>query len=111
MDGLPVVYEREFAFVKNRFLATRAIVTFEESFKARAAPLWNTHNIGPQIGSHWANTFGQQPVAENGTRCMKTPPADLLVWFAPHPDCRLQVLDRMETDPRAEACPNQVRYN
>ena len=28
MDGLPVVYEREFVFAKNRFLATREIVTF-----------------------------------------------------------------------------------
>ena len=109
-DGLPVVYEREFVFVKNRFLATREIVTFGESFKARVAPLWNTHNIGPQLGSHWANTFIHQPVAENGTRSMKAPPADLLVWFAPRADCRLQVVDRLQDDPRAEACPNQVRY-
>ena len=62
MDGLPVVYEREFIFVKNRFLATRETVTFEESFKARVAPLWNTHNIGPQIGRHWANTFIHAPI-------------------------------------------------
>ncbi|UCD53120.1 MAG: hypothetical protein JSW27_10845, partial [Phycisphaerales bacterium] len=110
MDGLPVVYEREFVFVKNRFLATREIVTFEESFKARVAPVWNTHNIGPQIGAHWANTFIHQPVGDNGTRSMKTPPADLLVWFAPRADCRLQVVDRLENDPRAEACPNQIRY-
>ena len=48
MDGLPVVYEREFVFAKNRFLATREIVTFEESFEARLAPLWNTHNVGPK---------------------------------------------------------------
>jgi len=30
-EGLPVVYEREFVFVKNRFLATREIVTFEKA--------------------------------------------------------------------------------
>ena len=110
MDGLPVVYEREFVFAKNRFLATREIVTFEESFKARLAPLWNTHNVGPQIGSHWANTFIHQPVANNGTRSMKSPPLDLLVWFAPRKDCELKVIDRLIDDPRAEACPNQVRY-
>ena len=110
MDGLPVVYEREFVFAKNRFLATREIVTFEESFKARLAPLWNTHNVGPQIGSHWANTFIHQPVANNGTRSMKSPPVDLLVWFAPRKDCELKVIDRLIDDPRAEACPNQVRY-
>ena len=110
MDGLPVVYVREFIFAKNRFLATREIVTFEESFKARLAPLWNTHNVGPQIGSHWANTFIHQPIANNGTRSMKSPPVDLLVWFAPREDCELQVIDRLKEDPRAEACPNQVRY-
>jgi len=110
MDGLPVLYEREFVFVKNRFLATRELVTFEESFRARVAPLWNTHNIGPQLGRHWANTFIHQPVAENGTRSVKCPPVDLLVWFAPRADCRLQVVDRLIEDPRAEACPNQVRY-
>ena len=110
MDGLPVIYQREFIFAKNRFLATREIITFEESFEARLAPLWNTHNVGPQIGSHWANTFIHQPVANNGTRSMKSPPVDLLVWFAPRKDCELKVIDRLIDDPRAEACPNQVRY-
>lgn len=98
------------SIAKNRFLATREIVTFEESFEARVAPLWNTQNIGPQLGEHWANTFVHQPVADNGTRSMKSPPVDLLVWFAPRDDCRLQVIDRLIEDPRAEACPNQVRY-
>lgn len=110
MDGLPVRYEREFVFAKNRFLATRERVTFEESFHARVAPLWNTHNVGPQLGRHWANTFIHQPVADNGTRSARTPPVDLLVWFAPRADGRLQVVDRLLEDPRAEACPNQVRY-
>ena len=62
MDGLPVVYERELVFAKNRFLATREIVEFKESFPTRVAPTWNTHNIGAQIGNHWANTFIHQPV-------------------------------------------------
>ena len=74
------------------------------------APLCNAHNIGPQVGDHCANTVIHQPVAENGTRSAKTPPVDLLVWFAPRPDCRLEVVDRLMDDPRAEACPNQVRY-
>ncbi|MHC4535544.1 MAG: hypothetical protein ACYS6K_16455 [Planctomycetota bacterium] len=110
VDGLPVVYEREFVFVKNRFLATREIVTFEEGFHARIAPLWNTHNIGPQIGDHWANTFISAPIGDNGNRSMKTPPVDLLVWFAPRRDCRLQVVDRFISDPRSRDCPTQLRY-
>jgi hypothetical protein len=109
-DGLPVIYEREFVFAKNRFLATREIVTFEESFRARVAPLWNTRNVGPQVGSHWANTFMGTLVGSNGMVEMKAPPADLLVWFAPRRDCRLQVVDRLAEDPRALACPSQVRY-
>jgi len=110
MDGLPVCYEREFVFVKNRFLATREIVTFQESFHARVAPLWNTQNTGPQMGAHWANTFISAPVGANGRTMMKTPPVDLLVWFAPRDDCRLQVVDRFALDPRSADCPAQLRY-
>ena len=109
-DGLPVVYERQFVFAKNRFLATRETVTFEDRFRARVAPLWNTQNTGPQIGAHWANTFMSAPIDGNGRFSMRTPPVDLLVWFAPQKDCRLQVVDLFMTDPRAADCPAQLRY-
>jgi hypothetical protein len=110
VDGLPVVYDREFVFVKNRFLATRETITFEEPFRARVSPLWNTRNIGPQVGEHWANTFMGTLVASNGQVEMDAPPVDLLVWFAPRPDCRLQVVDRLQEDARAIACGAQLRY-
>lgn len=110
VDGLPATYEREFVFVKNRFLATRETVAFEESFKARVAPVWNTRNIGPQVGPHWANTFMGKLAASNGQVEMDAPPVDLLVWFAPRPDCRLQVVDRLAEDARAAACGAQLRY-
>lgn len=110
VDGLPAVYDREFVFAKNRFLATRETLTFEESFQARVAPLWNTRNVGDQIGPHWANTFMGSLVASNGQVEMQAPPADLLVWFAPREDCRLQVIDLLAQDARTLACPAQVRY-
>lgn len=110
VDGMPAVYGREFVFVKNRFLATRETITFEESFKARVSPLWNTRNIGPQVGAHWANTFMGRLVASNGQVEMESPPVDLLIWFAPRPDCRLEVVDRLVEDARAIACSAQVRY-
>jgi hypothetical protein len=110
MNGLPVTYERAFVFVKNGFLVTREIVTFEESFPARVGPLWNTQNIGPQVGDHWANTFISAPVGDNGRRSCPTPPVDLLVWFAPKASCQLQAIDRFAQDPRTVACPNQLRY-
>ncbi|HIG29292.1 MAG TPA: hypothetical protein EYQ50_16480 [Verrucomicrobiales bacterium] len=109
-DALPIIYEREFIFVKNRFLVSREMVTFEESFHARVTPLWNTQNIGPQLGDHWANTFMSAPAVNNGQASAKTPPVDLLVWFAPQPDCRLQVVDRMTLDMRTTDCPAQLRY-
>ena len=109
-EGLPVRYIREFVFAKNRFLATRETAVFEEGFPARLVALWNTQNVGPQIGAHWANTFMGAPIASNGKISMKTPPADLLVYFAPQPGWRMQVVDRTWDDPRTEACPAQVRY-
>ena len=109
-DGLPVRVEREFLMVRNRFLASREVLEFLEPFEARVAALWNTQNIGPQIGAHWANTFLSHPVGDNGGTSRPTPPVDLLVWFAPHPDRTLRTIDRTVDDPRAEACPNQVRH-
>ena len=50
--------------------------------------VFNHRNVGPFIGTHWANTFLNAPVASNGQVAMKTPPADLLVYFVPEPDWR-----------------------
>ena len=110
VDGLPVIYEREFIFVKNRFLVSREIVNFEEEFQARISSLWNTQNIGPQIGAHWANTFLSAPIGGNGRFSMKSPAVDLLVWFAPRSDRQLQIIDRLSVDPRTSDCPAQLRY-
>ena len=110
VDGLPVIYEREFIFVKNRFLVSREIVNFEEEFQARISSLWNTQNIGPQIGAHWANTFLSAPIGGNGRFSMKSPAVDLLVWFAPRSDRQLQIIDRLSVDPRTSDCPTQLRY-
>ena len=109
-EGLPVRVVQEYVFVRNRFLVRRETVEFEEPFHARVASLWNTQNVGPFIGTRWANTFLDAPVASNGQIAMNTPPADLLVYFAPQPGWRLQVVDRTVEDPRTEVCPAQVRY-
>ena len=109
-EGLPVRVIQEYVLVKNRFLVRRETIEFEEPFHARVASLWNTQNIGPFIGTHWANTFLNAPVASNGRVTMNTPPADLLVYYAPQPNWRLQVVDRTAEDPRTEVCPAQLRY-
>ncbi len=108
--GLPVRFEREFILIKDLCLVSRETVVFEEAFPAIVGPTWNTQNIGPQVGAHWANTYMTAPIASNGAVALRTPPADLLVWFAPRPDCRLQVIDRRDDDPRTEVAPYQMRY-
>ncbi|MGA1014556.1 MAG: hypothetical protein ACO3VS_05385 [Limisphaerales bacterium] len=110
MDGLPVTYSREFIFVKNQYLATREILHFEETFQVQAGPIWNTQNIGPQIGDHWANTFMGAAAGGNGTYDVPLPASDLLVWFAPREDCQLQLVSRFEEDPRTRGVPVQLRY-
>lgn len=109
-EGLPVHVTREFMFVHNQFLVSRELATFEEPFETSISALWNTQNIGPQIGNHWANTFMTAPVASNGRVPMLCPTADLLVYFAPQPGWHMQVVDRTAEDPRTEVCPAQVRY-
>lgn len=121
-DGLPVVYEREFVFAKNRFLATREIVTFEERFHARAYPIWNTQAVRPERGGTWANVYMDQLTTDNGQLKLPRFPGDLLVWFAPQAGCRFEVIDRAKDDPfstpdpkagnnpHIEVAPKQVRY-
>jgi hypothetical protein len=110
-EALPVKVTREFVFVKNRFLVVRDVAAFEEDFRARLGPVWNTQNIGPQVGEHFANTFFSQV---RGGGSLENPlnavPYDLLVWHAPKPDRRLQIIDRTERDPRTGPVPAQLRY-
>ncbi|MHB9132838.1 MAG: hypothetical protein ACYDBB_17350 [Armatimonadota bacterium] len=108
--GFPVVYTREFVFIKNRFLLARDIAHFEEGFLARLSSVYNTQNVGPQLGKHWANTYFDELHAASFPQSIKNPPYDLLVYFAPRPDCRLQVIDRTTSDPRAYDAPAQLRY-
>lgn len=93
----------------------RDIPEFQEDFLTEVGPIWNTQNVGPQIGATWANTFFTAPMAHNTS--LHTPPQDLLVYFTPQPGCRLQVIDRTATDPREWArrntrgMPMQLRYS
>ncbi len=107
-QGFPVTYTREFLFLKNRFLVTRDLPLFEEGFLAQVAPIYNTQNVGPQLGENYANTFFDAP--RQSSADLLNPPVDLLVWFAPRENCRLQVVDRTAIDVRAMDVPVQVRY-
>jgi len=110
-NGFPVDYRRELAFIKNRFLVSREIVRFREGFLTQLAAVYNSQNVGPQIGSHWANTYFDELRGASFPQPLRNPTYDLLVWFAPRPDCRLRVVDRTATDPRAQDVPAQVQYH
>ena len=107
-QGYPVKLTRELAFIKNRFLVVRDVPEFEEGFLARVGPVFNSENVGPQVGDHWANTFMAAPKYLNYP--LKNPAWDLLVYFAPQPGCRMEVVDRTAADPRTSYVPAQVRY-
>lgn len=107
-QGYPVKATRQIAFIKNRFIVVRDIAEFEEGFLAEIGPVFNSENIGPQIGPHWANTFIKSPKYLNYP--LKNPPYDLLVYFVPQPSCVMQVVDRTAVDPRTSYVPGQVRY-
>lgn len=109
-NGFPVKYTRDFLFLKNRYLVSRELVEFEEGFLAEVAPVFNTQNIGPQVGPHWANTFYNRPWAWYWPQPLKNPSYDLWVYFSPRPDCRLQVVDRSTIDPNMRSVPAQLRY-
>lgn len=108
--GFPVVYHREFAFIKNRFLVARDIMEFEEGFLARVASTIKTQNVGPQVGTHWANTYFDEIHTASFPQPINNPPWDLLVWFAPQPGRKLQIVDLTSFDPRAYDAPAQLRY-
>lgn len=107
-QGYPVKAIRQIAFIKNRFIVVRDIAEFEEGFLAEIGPVFNSENIGPQIGPHWTNTFIKSPKYLNYP--LKNPPYDLLVYFVPQPGCTMQVVDRTAADPRTSYVPGQVRY-
>lgn len=109
-DGFPVTYTRDFLFIKNRFLVARDTALFEEGFLAQVASLYNTQNVGPQVGTHWANTFFDELRTASFPQPIKNPPYDLLVYFVPRPGYRMEVVDRTAVDPRAYSLPAQLRY-
>jgi len=107
-QGFPVTHTRELAFIKNRLLVVRDVAAFEAAFEADVAVVFNTQNVGPAVGPHWANTFMSEPLASR--TALRNPPVDLLVYFTPRPACRLRIVDRTAADPRTAPVPAQLRY-
>ncbi len=90
--GYQVEQAREIMFVKNRWALVRDSSTFQESFRTRLGPVWNTQKI-TAAGRNWLNCY-----FENGP---SLPPAyylnprvDLVVYHSPQNDRQLTSAER-----------------
>ena len=106
--GYNATHEREILFVKNRFVLVRDATTFDDRFRARVGPIWNTQNVGEPRGGNWLNTWFSGHHFQK-TRLYQTPPWDLLIWHAPRADRQLQVAPA-EDNPQSGAPMLATRY-
>lgn len=106
-NGFPMSVQREFFFIKNRFVLIRDTAIAHQAFAARLGPGWATQNVGPHIGASWANTYFGAPMALG--RKLHNPPMDLLIYHAPQPGRRLQIVDET-ADVRRLTMPFTLRY-
>jgi len=112
--GWPIDEERQFLFGKHRFLVFKDTVTFKQDWMCRIGPCWQTQQVGPQVGTHWANTYVEQVFFTGlglgrGCHRWKQPAWDLLVYHPPKDDCQLEIVNRY-TDQPFRMLPVRLRY-
>ncbi|OPZ85127.1 MAG: hypothetical protein BWY76_01544 [bacterium ADurb.Bin429] len=108
LTGFKMTHDREFFFIKNRFVVVRDISTFAETFLARLGPTWRTQRVS-NAGAHWANTYLAAPMAVENVR-LKSPAYDLLVYHAPKGGARLCVIQDGKPGANYAYAPIQERY-
>jgi hypothetical protein len=96
--GFRATQQREFLFVKNRFVLVRDETRFDDRFRASVGPAWNTQHVGQPRGDHWLNTWFTAHFFED-KRLFDVPPWDLLIWYAPRPGAGLEVGEPAEKSP------------
>ncbi len=88
--GYQATHDREFLFVKNRFVLVRDETTFGEAFRASVGPTWNTQRVGERRGENWLNTWFEGHYFQ-AARLYDVPPWDLLIFHGPKAGARLEV--------------------
>jgi len=108
LTGFPMTNTRQFVFVKNRFVVVKDVARFRDRFLAGVGPVWRTQRISAR-GEHWANTYLAAPLAAERT-ALRQRPFDLLVYHAPRPDCRLEIVQTASADKPYACAPLRTRY-
>jgi hypothetical protein len=106
--GYQATQDREFLFVKNRFVLVRDETVFHDRFRARVGPIWNTQHVGDVRGDNWLNTWFSEFHFQQA-RLYDAPPYDLLIYHAPQPG-RTLVLTQEEPDPTSPRRLTSTRF-
>ena len=106
--GFPMTHRRELFFVKNRFVVVRDVAEFRERFVARVGPTWKTQRVSA-TGGHWLNTYMAAPLAAENIR-LSSLACDLLIYHAPKPDARLEIVAKGKLGDPYAYVPLRTRY-
>lgn len=89
--GYRAAQEREILFVKNRFVLIRDETAFDDAFRAKIGPVWNTGRVGTPQGANWVNTWFAGHYFQKA-KLYDVPPRDLLVWHSPRPERKIEII-------------------
>jgi len=88
--GYEATHQREFLFVKNRFVVMRDETAFDEGFRASVGPTWNTQHVGEPRGDNWLNTWFDGHYFQ-AAKLYDVPPWDLLLVYGPKAGAKFEV--------------------
>jgi len=113
-QGWPLSEERQFLFVRDRFLVLKDVATFTHTWKCRVGPCWQAQQVGPEVGPNWFDThikylFLSGGGVGNGVMRWKQPTRNLLVFHPPQADCKLEMVNRFEQQ-KWRVMPVRLRY-
>jgi len=111
---LPLDEERQFLFLRDRFLLLKDVVTFTDNWTCRIGPCWQTQQID-QVGKNWANTYIDYLFVSGmnvgaGIHRWKQSTRDLLVFHPPQKECALELVNRRTAKPSANQSADAITW-
>lgn len=106
--GYEATHQREFLFIKNRFVVVRDETEFEDAFRAAVGPVWNTQHIAQPRGDNWLNTWFTAHYFQTAT-LYDVPPWDLLIYYGPRTGMQVKI-DETAVDTPAQSHLTATHY-